>query len=109
MKPAELATRPLQVGPDEDGTHLRIEWADGHRSDFPPRLLRIACACAGCVDELTGRQILREEDVPADVAPLTIEYVGRYALRFDWSDGHATGIFPFAYLRGLCPCAGCGG
>jgi ATP-binding protein involved in chromosome partitioning len=97
------AYSPLEVGPNEDGTQLRIRWKDGHVSDFPPRLLRIACACAGCVDEMTGRKILKEEDVPADVYPLTVEYVGRYALRFDWSDGHGTGIYPFEYLRKLSP------
>lgn len=99
--------RPLQVGPNPEATHLRISWADGHVSDFPPRLLRVACVCAGCVDELTGRRILREEDVPDDVHPLAIEYVGRYALRFRWSDGHDTGIHPFDYLRRLCPCPAC--
>jgi DUF971 family protein len=98
---------PVEVGPDPDATHLRITWGDGHVSDLPPRLLRVACVCAGCVDEMTGRRILREEDVPLDVHPLAIEYVGRYALRFRWSDGHGTGIHPFEYLRRLCPCEAC--
>lgn len=102
-------TSPAHVGPDENGSRLRIDWGDGHRSDFPPRGLRLACACAACVDEFTGRPILRPSDVPEDVHPLTVEYVGRYALRFDWSDGHGTGIYPFAYLRGLCPCEACRG
>lgn len=94
---------PLEVGPNEDGSQLRIRWKDGHVSDYPPRLLRIACACAGCVDEMTGRRILKPEDVPEDVHPFTVEYVGRYAIRFDWSDGHGTGIYPFEYLRKLSP------
>jgi DUF971 family protein len=34
-----------------------------------------------------------------DVHPLSVEYVGEYALRFDWSDGHRTGIYPWDYLR----------
>ena len=29
------------------------------------------------------------------------EYVGEYALRFDWSDGHKTGIYPFDFLRDI--------
>jgi DUF971 family protein len=27
--------------------------------------------------------------------------VGEYALRFDWSDGHKTGIYPFDFLRDI--------
>jgi DUF971 family protein len=98
---------PLEVAPNEAATHLRIRWRDGHVSEFPPRLLRVACPCAGCVDEMTGRRILREDDVPPDVHPIVISPVGRYALRFDWSDGHGTGIFPYDYLRRLCPCPDC--
>lgn len=32
----------------------------------------------------------------------------RAALRLTWSDGHAA-EFPYSYLRGYCPCAGCQG
>jgi DUF971 family protein len=99
--------RPLDLGPSPDASQLRIRWGDEHISDFPPRLLRMACPCAGCVDEFTGERILSPESVPEDIHPLAIHYVGRYAIRFDWSDGHGTGIFPFDYLRRLCPCPAC--
>lgn len=105
MKP--LSTWPEQIAPTEDASALRIRWRDGHTSDFPPRYLRIQCRCAGCVDEMTGRPILRPEDVAEDVHPFAIHYVGRYALQFDWSDGHSTGIYPFEFLRGICPCSEC--
>ncbi|TVP53728.1 MAG: DUF971 domain-containing protein [Gemmatimonadales bacterium] len=101
------ATAPAEIGPNADGTALVIEWKDGHRSTFPPRLLRLSCPCAGCVDEMTGQRILREADVSSDVYPRAIEYVGRYALQFEWSDGHRTGIYPFEFLRRLCPCPDC--
>jgi DUF971 family protein len=96
-----LAFMPESVGPNADGSQLEIRWRDGVVSLYPPRLLRLACACAGCVDEMTGKRILKPENVPEDIHPLTVEYVGRYALRFDWSDGHGTGIYPFEYLRKL--------
>lgn len=107
MRP-DPANRPDEVGPNEDASALRIRWGDGHVSEYPPRRLRLACPCAGCVEELTGRRILDETSVPEGIHPLAIHYVGRYALRFDWSDGHGTGIFPFGYLRRLCPCGACG-
>ncbi|HUH12559.1 MAG TPA: DUF971 domain-containing protein [Longimicrobiales bacterium] len=103
------ATTPREVAPTEDGARLRITWEDGHISEYPPRHLRIACHCAGCRDEMTGRPLLDPARVPADVHPLKIDYVGRYALAFSWSDGHDTGIYPFELLRGLCLCATCGG
>jgi ATP-binding protein involved in chromosome partitioning len=30
---------------------------------------------------------------------LNIAEVGTYALRFDWSDGHSTGIYTWEYLQ----------
>ncbi len=101
------AIRPMEIGPNEDASELRIAWADGHVSQYAPRYLRISCRCAGCVDEHTGEPILDPARVEAGVYPLAIHPVGRYALQFDWSDGHSTGIFPFEFLRSLCPCPEC--
>jgi DUF971 family protein len=101
------AVRPEEIGPSADASQLRIRWADGHVSHFPPRYLLLACRCAGCIDEFTGELILQPDQVAAEVHPLAIHYVGRYAIQFDWSDGHTTGIFPFDYLRDLCPCGEC--
>jgi DUF971 family protein len=104
MKPRFTAT---DVAPTEDARRLRIGWGDGHVSEFEPRYLRLQCRCAGCVNEYTGKPILQPEHVPMDVYPLKIEYVGRYALGFVWSDGHRTGIYSFELLRNICPCDEC--
>jgi DUF971 family protein len=88
---------------------LRIAWADGHESVYAVRSLRLACGCAACVDEWSGENRLDEAAVPPDVHPLHIQPVGRYAIQIDWSDGHATGIYPFRRLRELCDCAVCRG
>jgi DUF971 family protein len=93
-------TSIAQAGPDR----LRIVWKDGHESLYPVRLLRLACRCAHCIDEHTGQPILRPDSVPADVRPVRISGVGRYALAFAWSDGHDSGIYTFESLRALCPC-----
>jgi len=86
---------------------LAIRWADGHESRYEVRALRLACACAECVDEWTGENRLEETAVPADVRPLRVQGVGRYAIQIAWSDGHETGIYPFRRLRALCDCPGC--
>ncbi len=84
-----------------------IKWADGHESTYLARDLRLACPCAGCVEEMTGQKLLDEASVPADVHPTGIDVVGRYAIQIRWSDGHSTGIYRFELLRELCPCPSC--
>ena len=94
-------TKPAEIAPTEDGTALRILWGDGESAIYAPRALRLACPCAGCVDEMTGQPILDPGRVSEDIYPTEIRYVGRYALQFMWSDGHNTGFYPYGYLREL--------
>jgi ATP-binding protein involved in chromosome partitioning len=97
MRPEVTPTGIGQAGPDR----LRVEWKDGHQSLFPVRGLRLACRCASCIEEMTGRPLLRVEDVPEDVRPVRISPVGRYGIQIAWTDGHQTGIYTFEYLRSL--------
>jgi Mrp family chromosome partitioning ATPase/DUF971 family protein len=76
-----------------------VSWPDGTKGYVAHRELRAACHCANCVDERTGERILRVEDIPDDIAALEIEPLGNYAVRISWSDGHNTGIYPYALLR----------
>lgn len=84
-----------------DARTLAISWADGEKSMIDVRALRLACACAHCVDEWSGQALLAPDSVPADVAPLGLRSVGRYAIQIQWSDGHDTGIYPFERIRTL--------
>jgi ATP-binding protein involved in chromosome partitioning len=102
------ATTPTRIGQRGPRT-LAITWSDGHESTYDVRALRLACGCAECVDEWSGEERLDTSAVPADVAPVRIQPVGRYAIQIEWSDGHATGIYPFRRLRELCECAVCRG
>ncbi len=97
---SDPSTTPTAIR-QEGARSLAITWADGHRSVYDVRDIRLACACARCVDEWTGAGRLDEASVPADVHPVSIRPVGRYAIQIDWSDGHDTGIYPFARLREL--------
>lgn len=89
------------------GGELAIVWGDGHESYYDPWQLRCACPCAECVDEMTGRKVLRDETIPGNIRIESVEPVGRYAVSFRWSDGHNTGIYVFEKLRSGCPCEEC--
>ncbi len=96
----DAETTPQRIAQDGPRT-LLVAWTDGHESRFDVRVLRLACGCAQCVDEWTGENRLDPASVPDDVHPLKVESVGRYALQIEWSDGHASGIYPFRRLREL--------
>lgn len=88
-------------------TQIRIVWKDGHESVYTGYALRLACPCAGCVDELSGIRRLREGSISKDIHPIAMEPAGRYAVRFHWSDGHSTGFYTYEHLRALCRCSIC--
>lgn len=91
---------PLKI--IDEGEHaVTIEWSDSTENTYEARDLRLACPCAGCINEWTGEKMLKNESVPGDVSISHISVVGRYALNFHFSDGHETGIFSFRYLKEL--------
>ena len=100
MKPTDPAVHPASIQ-QQGARHLAIVWADGAKSLYEVRELRLACGCAQCVDEWTGEGRLDPDSVAEDVHPVSIETVGRYAIQIEWSDGHSTGIYPFDRLREL--------
>ena len=80
---------------------LKIVWSDNKQTIFNLRNLRYACQCALCRHEITGKKIVKIDDIPESIDLKKVEVVGNYALHFSWSDGHSTGIYSYDYLRGL--------
>ena len=52
----KLETLPDEVGPNEDGTRLRIRWRDGAESSYAPRSLRLAMNQHECLSDLLVAQ-----------------------------------------------------
>jgi len=101
---------PYAITRRDDG--LLIEWSPpgrepSHVAFWHARGLRLACRCAECVEEMTGRPLVVAARIPADVRPLALALVGAYGVRVTWSDGHATGIYTFEWMLAHCPCAAC--
>ena len=87
---------------------LFIEWdTEGHAWLYEARPLRLACRCASCTDEMSGRPLLDPSRVPSTITPESVALVGGYGLRVRWSDGHDTGIYTFEQLRAACGCDRC--
>ena len=84
-----------------DARSLSVLWEDGHRDDFDVRDLRLACHCARCIEEMSGRALLDPKTVRPDIAPRVISSIGNYAITISWNDGHSTGIYAFELLRAL--------
>ena len=95
---------------------LVVDWKDGKRSEYSLAELRRICPCAACrterdqaspldkggqrgVTSSIPLRILKAD--PTGVRVVSAKLVGNYAIQFDWSDGHNTGIFDFRFLRSL--------
>jgi DUF971 family protein len=94
------------------GEGLEIAWSDSHASKYSFSYLRDQCPCAMCNDE---REKKGHGGAPASVLPMYkpkvtatgASPVGKYAIQFQFSDSHATGIYSFGHLREICPCEDC--
>jgi DUF971 family protein len=95
------AVEPREIMQESDAL-VRITWADGRACRYTAPDLRRACPCAQCVNEWTGERVLKPEAISEQLIINNVAIVGRYALNFQWSDGHETGIYSFRYLRELC-------
>lgn len=100
---------------------IKIDWKDRHYSEYGLAYLRDECPCATC----TGAHgtVPQKSNYGANgggggsnelfpmykptLRMLSVEAVGGYAIRIDWSDGHNTGIYSFDHLRRICPCNEC--
>jgi DUF971 family protein len=100
-----------------EGTGVEIDWRDGHQSAWNFAWLRNACPCATCHEEREkdGREPGVAKPKPggllvmyqAPPRPNGVSKVGNYALRFQWNDGHESGIYSWDFLRRMCLCDEC--
>lgn len=99
------STTPVAIRLDLKTNRLEVDWDDGVTSRYDGAYLRFVCPCAGCRGHGPGQvPEPRWEDVK-DVRMTGAEAVGTYALRLGLSDGHASGIYSFDFLRAHDPAA----
>jgi DUF971 family protein len=95
---------------------IKIDWKDGHRSDYELTYLRDKCPCASCTGA-HGTPPRQPDAAPDPANPfqmykpalkmVNVEPVGNYAIRIHWSDGHNAGIYSYEHFRRICPCEEC--
>ena len=86
------------------GSEVAIRWDDGRESYITFAALRAASPSA----EVRGeRDIFGQQyggEAPKNFSGVEVtnwEKVGNYAIRFDFSDGHRTGLYHYQLLRDL--------
>jgi DUF971 family protein len=95
-------TKPLHIA--AIGPEMAIAWEDGAETYVSMEKLRAASPSAENTGErdLLGKQYggTDQKHFPG-VTVKSWQIVGGYAVQFHFSDGHATGIYPFDFLRDL--------
>lgn len=86
------------------GPEVAIAWNDGAETYFTGEELRAASPSAENMGEQDILGNVYGGGGPKKFPGVTVlgwEVVGNYAIRFDFSDRHRTGLFSYAYLREL--------
>ena len=94
--------KPVAIAPF--GQELAISWDDGTEQYLTLELLRRACPCAVCCGEpdvLGQGETPLINEKPGSFDLKGYDFVGGYGLNLRWADGHATGIYPYNFLRTL--------
>ncbi len=90
---------PTELRVAEAGQILRVTFDDGARFDLPAELLRVSSPSAEVQGHAPSeRKVLGGK---RNVAIFAAEPVGHYAVKLNFSDGHSTGLFTWAYLHDL--------
>jgi DUF971 family protein len=89
---------------------LTITWNDGRTSFYPIAYLRRNSPSAEAKDlreklKTNPLTVLPSSSArsPGPLVALDAELVGNYAIRIRFSDGHATGLYSWEYLRAIDP------
>ena len=85
---------------------LYVTWPDGHVGVYSWDFLRGACPCVLCKRSHQAVDLARVKPVEG-ILLVDREEVGKYAVRFLWSDAHDSGIYSYEYLRSICRCSKC--
>ncbi|EDY80521.1 hypothetical protein VDG1235_135 [Verrucomicrobiia bacterium DG1235] len=86
------------------GSEIAIVWQDGSETYIPSAKLRAASPSAETAGERDILGVLHGGERGKDYSKVEVQnwqFVGNYAVRFRFSDGHATGLYSYELLKSL--------
>jgi DUF971 family protein len=86
------------------GNEIAIRWADGLESFIATPALRAASPSAEARGEPDVFGVVHGGEGRRDFSHVTVTgwaVIGNYAIRFEFSDGHNTGLYTYEFLRQL--------
>ena len=97
--PDVTAAWPVEIRLPRDRRTLRVAFDDGRTFELSAELLRVTSPSA----EVRGHSEAERKTVGGkrNVAILSVDPVGNYAVRIGFDDMHTTGIYSWAFLRDL--------
>lgn len=90
---------PTEITVHQQSRVLEIAFDDGARHRIPFELMRVYSPSAEVMGHGPGQETLQTGK--RDVVITGLEPVGHYAVRPEFSDGHASGLFTWDYLYKL--------
>ncbi|MCB9958871.1 MAG: DUF971 domain-containing protein [Rhodospirillaceae bacterium] len=99
MTPTESPPWPVEIRANAADRTLSVAFDNGETVTFTAELLRVESPSA----EVQGHSPAQKQIVAGkrQVRITAVEPVGHYAVRIVFDDGHATGIYTWAYLYEL--------
>ena len=90
---------PTEIRLTGDKRTLRVAFEDGGRFDLPAEYLRVSSPSA----EVQGHSPAERKVIGGkrEVAILSVEPIGNYAVKLHFDDMHDTGIYGWGYLHEL--------
>jgi DUF971 family protein len=91
--------QPTELTVHQQSRVLEVAFDDGARFRIPFELLRVYSPSAEVQGHGPGQEVLQTGK--REVGIVAVEAVGHYAIQPTFSDGHASGIYTWAYLYRL--------
>ena len=99
----DARTSVTDITVDRQQAQVVIVFGDGHRCAFGFVEMRVNCPCATCRGERDrGTPPWPRAGQPDTLSVSDARLVGAWGLGLTWSDGHATGIYPWESMRRWC-------
>ena len=90
---------PSEINVQDKGRVLKVSFEDGRAFSLPAEFLRVMSPSA----EVQGHSRKERKTIGGkrDVAIIGVDQVGSYAIKLNFDDMHATGIYTWQYLYEL--------